>query len=247
MLVLGNLSVLDQQEGKYEEALSHSNAARTLADRLGDQTMVAASHTQAGNVFLDQGDLDAAEREHRASLAIHERLGDESGLARVLTNLSLIASERGDEPAARIDLERGLEIRRRGKETSGIALSLVNLAPTYTNLGLLAEAHAALVEVAKHLLALRTVRVSIYALEAAAHFAATVADWPHVVKFYATAERLRGDLHHAIRSPSAELREAELERAQTEVGAEFMALQNEGAALSLEDALQAVTELPPVR
>ncbi|PSB23781.1 CHAT domain-containing protein [Stenomitos frigidus] len=81
------LSTVRRMQGRYAEAITGYEAARTLFEQQQEPQLVATAWHQIGMVHQDSGQYDAAEAAYRQSLEIKTQRGDRSGQASSLTQL----------------------------------------------------------------------------------------------------------------------------------------------------------------
>ena len=106
-----------------EVALIHD----TLAQLPTDSPRRAAWSNSLGNLALDRGEYDEAERHYRRALDIEEQVGDQDGLADTYHNLGALAQKRGDYDEAERQYQRSLGIKERLGDQIGLARSYLQL------------------------------------------------------------------------------------------------------------------------
>jgi tetratricopeptide (TPR) repeat protein len=87
--------MLAQDRGDYEEAARQYQRSLDIKERLGDQSGMATSYSQLGDLAQQRGDYDEAARQYQRSLDIDERLGDQAGMAISYSQLGNLEKERG--------------------------------------------------------------------------------------------------------------------------------------------------------
>jgi tetratricopeptide (TPR) repeat protein len=79
---------------RLRDAANMLSVAHEFASRAGDRVMATATLSNLGIVYVETGDIDAAERAARASLADRRRRQDLAGLAVSLSTMGLVADRR---------------------------------------------------------------------------------------------------------------------------------------------------------
>jgi non-specific serine/threonine protein kinase len=109
-----------------------TEGARWLRDALaiqGDATLVvrAKALNAAGNLALDHGEYDDAERLYEEALALRREMGDPLSIAGSLSNLGVVARQKGDYAKAVELYEQALALFREDGNIDNIAGVLDNL------------------------------------------------------------------------------------------------------------------------
>lgn len=126
-----------ENAGQYEPALADFNAARALAEKLGDRTAIASTYAESGYVHYVRGDLNEALVDLQKSYDLYQQLHLDRGRR---TALTYIAHMYADPRLAQFD--RAIEYYRQllaDYEASGArtnaADTLFNIASTYEHKG----------------------------------------------------------------------------------------------------------------
>ena len=129
---IGQLGILAQARGDYDEAERQYRRALDIFERLGDQASAATGYHNLGILAQRRGDYDEAERLYGRALDIRERLGDQAGMADSYGQLGRLANDRGDYDEAERQYRRALDIFKRLGDQAKIAT-------VYHQLGFLAD------------------------------------------------------------------------------------------------------------
>jgi len=108
-IALGQMAILYQGFGQYDQAIALYLQVKDIFDGLGDQRNVAASLHQVGMIYEERGDYDAALGQYQKSLAIKEKIGDIAGVAKSLHQVGMIYEKRGDYDAALDQYQKALK------------------------------------------------------------------------------------------------------------------------------------------
>jgi predicted ATPase/Tfp pilus assembly protein PilF len=106
-----------------------------LAERVGDQPLIAEALNWLSFAYYQQGELDTAVSHLERSLAIRRQLKDRHGLANGLTNLGLISIHHGRYERARTLLQEALQTQRDLNNWHGMAHVCTNLSYIALNTG----------------------------------------------------------------------------------------------------------------
>jgi predicted ATPase/DNA-binding XRE family transcriptional regulator len=113
-----------------------TEAARVLAERLGDARTLAYARMHQGDIAMSRGDADQAKTALEDALVQFEALDDGWGRMVCLTELGIAAQDRGDPEAAATYFEHvGDIVVKHRLPAVHQAHYLVNLADTYRHLG----------------------------------------------------------------------------------------------------------------
>jgi predicted ATPase/transcriptional regulator with XRE-family HTH domain len=115
-------------QGEYATAERLLEAARLLADHLGDDRLGGVVVHGLANVARSRGDLAAARSLYESALAIYRRLGDRLWEATVLMTLASVLYQQGDLVQAGACAEESLAFFTETSNTWGAARSLYSLA-----------------------------------------------------------------------------------------------------------------------
>jgi predicted ATPase/class 3 adenylate cyclase len=133
--VLAGSAMLARARVDYAEARRLLEECIEAQRQLGDEAGVAFSIKDLGNLEVDQGNIEGAEKLYRESLAEWRRLGDQEGIAQTLNNIGFIAQIKGDQDEAMKLLEESLVLFRQLRDKQGIARALMNIAVSTRELG----------------------------------------------------------------------------------------------------------------
>ncbi len=114
--------------GRLDQAMVYLMNAQVVAQRTGDDALLAAVYGNLGILLSSRSDLDGAEEMYRKSLEIDERLGRWEGLAADYSGLGHVRFARGDLHAAEEMYRRSLEIGQRLGREGALAVDYGNLA-----------------------------------------------------------------------------------------------------------------------
>jgi len=243
-LALNGLGIVVFDEGDYAFARSLYEETLEIQRELKDGLGISNCLNNLGTIASAEGDYALARSQFEESLAIKRELGDRQGSAIACNNLGDVACGEHDYLLARSLYEQSLAIRREIGDRKGIAGSLNSLA----NLARL-EADPAL----SRSLYLESLAIQqeigdkpglIGFLEGIASLQLDFGSAAQATRLWAAAERLREE----FRTPPIWRLQKEiaqdLARAQEILGEEaFWAARIEGAALSMEQALDLAQKL----
>ncbi len=125
---LGNLGVVDLQQGRHRRATSHLQHALALCRETGDRVGEASVLMSLGVGDLRQGRYEQAAGHLEAALALCRETGDRTGEAHALINLGVVRGRQGRDQQAADDLQRALVLSRETGDRAGQARALANLA-----------------------------------------------------------------------------------------------------------------------
>ena len=132
---LNDLGMIAKLKGDYPTALKIFADVEALFTRLGNDEAVAAAAGNRGEVLAALGQLDEAERIHRAVLQIHERLERRDNQGATCLSLGTLARQRGDLVGAQSWFTQAFDIFSAIKDPSNEALALSRLASIKTQAG----------------------------------------------------------------------------------------------------------------
>jgi predicted ATPase len=127
-LALNVLGGVARFQGKYADAGPAIEEGLRLYRALNDRWGVALSLNNLGALAADRGEFERARTLYEESLRIEEELGAEWTIAILLSNLAEVAREQGDQNRAVALYDASLSLRRKLGDSLGIAHSLVGLA-----------------------------------------------------------------------------------------------------------------------
>jgi len=113
--------------GEYDDAVSHAEDCRSLAETLDDPELVARAQRRLGRALANREEYEAAEPRLRRALETFDSLGDRRRAATTLDYLGSVAVGRSEYGPAREYHERSLALSRDLGDRHGEARSLANL------------------------------------------------------------------------------------------------------------------------
>lgn len=138
--LLGSLGRLANLQNAHEEALAHSDAARRLAERLGDPAGVAYSLLESGRARIGLGRFSEAEADLRAGARIAAQLGAEGVLAHFDLQLAVGVAAQGRDTEALGLLEDAIGSLEDAGEQAQLLTAYSTMVPLLERQGRLAEA-----------------------------------------------------------------------------------------------------------
>ena len=112
---------LENNQGDYAVARSHSMEGLRLYREIEDKRNVARALRGLGNITSAQGDYVLARSHFRESLSLSREIGHKGDIARALRGLGNAASAQGDYDSARSHLAESLNLHREIGDKDGIA------------------------------------------------------------------------------------------------------------------------------
>ena len=132
---LGNLGVVYQQQGRYQQAADHQQQALALFREIGERSGEARTLGNLSVVYQQQGRYQQAADHLQQVLGLFREIGERSGEARTLGNLGVVCWRQGRYQQAADHDERALTLFRQIGERSGEARVLDNLGTVYRQQG----------------------------------------------------------------------------------------------------------------
>ncbi len=132
--VLSTLAQFQRYRGDLEDALVRLQEARELYHRTGNEDLEARTLQHLGVLYLDLGNLDAAQRSYEEGLALVAGKNAE-GEARFLNNLGWTVYLRGDSRAALDFFNRALALAREKNLPAVIPQALWQTGVVFVGLG----------------------------------------------------------------------------------------------------------------
>lgn len=121
---------------QWEEARASFRDALRIAERIGDDSLLAEGFNNAGLCSRWIGDIDEATASLNNALAIFRRLGDWKGTAATQTNRALLLSQAGEFGRSILEYRQALKVfQDLPNERLNQALVLSNLAIPYVAIG----------------------------------------------------------------------------------------------------------------
>lgn len=139
-VALGNLGIVYQRQGRWDEALDCYKQSLVVFRELGDRKKEGNVLNNLGVAYRNQGHWDEAIDFYEQDLAICRELGDQHGEGQTLNNLGIVHHLQGRWDEAIDCYEKSLVIRRALKDQRGEGMTLNNLGNTYKNQSLWNEA-----------------------------------------------------------------------------------------------------------
>ncbi len=112
-ILYNNLALQEARERRWTDAVASFNQALAYHRMVGNEEGLAVTYSQMGQCFLEQGDLENAERCLNNGSEHYIKLGAEAGEAAVLRLLADLYRRRGDRLSAIRCLERAVMIDAR--------------------------------------------------------------------------------------------------------------------------------------
>ena len=112
-ILYNNLALEEAREQHWKEAVESFGQSLTYHRMVGNEEGLAVTYSQMGQCFLEQGDLENAERCLNNGSEHYIKLGSEAGEAAVLRLLADLYRRRGDSLSAIRCLERTVLIDAR--------------------------------------------------------------------------------------------------------------------------------------
>jgi tetratricopeptide (TPR) repeat protein len=139
---IGQLAILAQKRGDYDEASRQCLRSLDIFERLDNQAGMAKIYHQLGNIAYFRGTYDEALREYQRALDVFERLGNQADTAKIYHQLGVLAYLRGNKDEASLQYQRALDIFERLDDEAAMAIS-------YHSLGALTQDQGDWVEAAR--------------------------------------------------------------------------------------------------
>ena len=125
--VLDAAGALARGQGDYARGIELHADAVALRRSLGDDTLLARSLKNLGNIFLDTGQLERAAELYQESVDLRRKVGDIHGVAETLNNLGVLARIQDRCDLAISHYEEALVIFNQVGDAQGKARALMNL------------------------------------------------------------------------------------------------------------------------
>ena len=244
---LGGAAALAAVSGDADAARAHASARVELVRRVDDDGLLSGALISLANVRSN--DDDAGALEEAAALYVEaadaaERAGDARTAAAVITNLGYLSLRRGDWDRAADESRRALERSRVVGDGAGLVVALLNLGYASIQRGRPDEAASAFAEALAFQRDLGDREAIAYCLDGIAAVLIGRGFDRDALRLVAAAAALRETIGASLASYERDLHERVLEEARRRVGAGAAALEEEGAALTPEEALEQALALP---
>ena len=229
----GALMAFKQRD--YDLARSMAAEQRDLAT---DEAAFAESLSTLGVVAIGEGRFDEARALLEESGAIRERLGDGVGLQTATHNLGCLALNEGDFEQATAQLEAALAQSRRLGLEMALPIGLCDLGFALIGLGRYAEARTRLTESLDASVRHGSPEEIAYCLVGLGAVAAEAGETDRSARLLGRAVRIADEAHMGFEVYALAVRSQVEDELRSRLGDErFSALQAEGAALELDDAV----------
>lgn len=125
---LCSAAVLAAENGDYQAAVRHAEAAMAIFMPLGLTPRMALAATVLGSAHRYLGNHAGARHGFQLAMDLRAELGDRRGVSVAINNLALLELDDGDLSRARELFEQALVIKRELGESQSVAIGLANLA-----------------------------------------------------------------------------------------------------------------------
>jgi tetratricopeptide (TPR) repeat protein len=230
------LAIIAETQGDHDAAAAAAAESITLYDEVGDSAALAKALHTRGSIAIAQGDLVAARADYASAEALFRRAGDTPGVAVTASTLAYIALLE-DDPRALELAERAVTAVR----TQGLpeAIPLLTLAFAYVRQSNPDAAVSAAREAAEIAAELGHKEALSYCVEAIGAAAALRGDGETATRLLAAAEAARSVLSVTLDPFESRINEEARAAASESISGErFAAAWAEGAALTLEQAIE---------
>jgi predicted ATPase/DNA-binding SARP family transcriptional activator len=243
LAALNGIGMLAGEQGDYERSRVAFEECLALARETGARTREGSALSNLGNLALFRRDLDEAERLHRAANEIWIEEGTEHQIAITTENLGVGRMLRGDLEGSRELLEQAVAMSRARGDLRGLGGQLRTLAFGYLREGRAAEARPLLEEALATFVEMGSRHFLASTLDAYAALAVVEDDARRAARLLGAATAARAE-SGATRAPDETYSiEPFVDAAKNALTAgEFAQAEREGAALSLEEALELARE-----
>jgi len=121
--------------GNNPKALDYFTLKLIIQEQIGDQSGMAGSLQNIGNIYKIQGDYPKALDYYTQCLKIQEQIGNQKGIADCLQNLGINYFNQADYHKALGHFTRSLRIQKQIGDQRGIATSFQNMGSIYQRQG----------------------------------------------------------------------------------------------------------------
>jgi len=132
---LTNRSVVDWEQGRYEEGLARIEQVIPLAEAAANLSVLIRAHTSMANLLWYTGDFARARHHYERSLHYAKIENKPQGIATALNNLALVEQEDGDLQEAKRLLEESLTLKKQVGNLRSIGVAYENLGLVSADLG----------------------------------------------------------------------------------------------------------------
>jgi predicted ATPase/class 3 adenylate cyclase len=224
--------------GRYAQSRQYLQEGLDIAREAGNTAWIAGVLQPLGMACLGDGDAAAARGHLQEAVELARRLGNPRELAAALNALAQLHRTQGEPEVALPLYQQVLALAREMGNQEYIAAFLLNLAMVSAGRRPWDELRAMLLETLDIAAAIGSKPAGQSALEVCAGLAATRDDWPRAARFYGVAEEQAAQTGLQRDPADAAFLLPLIQRAREALGtAEFDALQAQGRALAVDDAL----------
>jgi predicted ATPase/class 3 adenylate cyclase len=238
-VTLNGLGLVAWRQGDVGEAIIFFEQSIDVKRETGNTQGVAYTLNNLANVALANQDYESAERSYQEALIIYRDVNDVGGEALTMGNLALVAKDRKENSIARAYLEDSLRLFRELHDLPGTAHSLTYLGEVMLLEGeydLASERLSESLQIRKNLGDRRGLSETI---ERCARHAILTGRYERAAKLLGATSALREEIGFSVSEGDREEHEKNAGDVCTALGpAVFDALQAEGRALSLDQAVE---------
>jgi predicted ATPase len=218
-LALAGIVNCAARQGDLDAAVVAADAELSVAEQLGDDTILVSAWRDLALARSFSGELEAGEECLRQSIQIAERVGDRYGLSAGLNNLAHIALARGEyRHAIEITSEATIFANEVG-DSYQQAICAYNIGSALLRLGEIGDAERHFATALELVLDLDFLEGIAYPLSALAVTAAHCADWERAVRLFGAAAALTDRAGLVFDPLEQSERERALEQARSHLGA----------------------------
>jgi predicted ATPase len=125
---LGNLGSISFQQGDYDSARSHWEAALAIYQEMGDKANTAFILGELGSIAILHGNYEHSAALYEESLVIRRAMGDEFSISSLLPHLGHILLQEGNKERASALFIEGLILNKKFEHRTDISVCLAGLA-----------------------------------------------------------------------------------------------------------------------
>jgi predicted ATPase/DNA-binding XRE family transcriptional regulator/Tfp pilus assembly protein PilF len=240
--VLGNIAILEAQQGLYSQAVETYKQVLQIDRELGDDR-IAVTLNNLGVAYWNSGDVKNAHAMYEESLARFRQMDDPGNMVLALDNLGIVAQYHGEYEVARRYQDEALAICRTYGYKNGLAHVLAHMGSRAVSEGDFASARKYYGELLRLLQQQNYQSVIISCLEGVATLSYKLGRPIEAARLWGAAERMREVNKHPISvlyiKRHEQNRSAALEQSDPEA---FQSAWNKGRAMSIEEAMVCALE-----
>jgi predicted ATPase/class 3 adenylate cyclase len=227
------------KRGDVDAAREFAESMKTLSEASADEGRYATALNMLGYLALDDEQFDDARALFGECKAIAERLGDDRKVQTSMHGFGLVSMVEGEYARAVAELDAALTLSRElDIDERQIGNGLCDLGYALLGAGRLGDARARLAESLELCARLEWRENVAYDLIGLCAVSLEAKQCEHAARLFGQVERLRGELQLTLQPYAERVRGAVERDAGALLGEQrFEALQVEGAALSLQDAV----------